>query len=98
MNRPRAKLLQAKVNSLLSSCDFTTSLDGLLLHAQTLCILSYEPNKASPREGPKATRGDHPEQTGARPGGPVSSPGIPGDRPGRPASTPTIPAATGILR
>src|SRR3954463_11827704 len=74
MTRARAKLLQAKVNSLLSSCDFNTSLDGLLLHAQTLCILIYEPNEASPREGQKATRGDPLEQIGARPDGPVSSP------------------------
>src|SRR4051812_779671 len=50
MTRARTKILQAKVNSLLSSCDFNTSLDGLLLHAQTLCILNYEPNEASPSE------------------------------------------------
>ena len=42
MTRARAKLLQAKVNSLLSSCDFGLPLDGLLLHASTLCILRYE--------------------------------------------------------
>ena len=42
MTRARAKLLQAKVNSLLSLCDFDTPLDGLLLHASTLCILRYE--------------------------------------------------------
>src|SRR3954466_14416307 len=53
MTHARAKLLQAKVNSLLSSCDFDTPLDGLLLHSQTLCILSYEPKEASSREGPK---------------------------------------------
>jgi hypothetical protein len=54
MTRVRAKLLQAKVNSLLSSCDFDLPLDGLLLHATTLCILSYEatlPHQA-PKEGP----------------------------------------------
>src|SRR4051812_13719427 len=42
MNRARAKLLQAKVNSLLSLCDFDTPLDGLLLHTHTLCIIRYE--------------------------------------------------------
>src|SRR3954463_1208559 len=50
MTRARAKLLQAKVNSLLSTCDFGLPLDGLLLHATTLCILSYEatsPHQAS---------------------------------------------------
>src|SRR3954465_1950754 len=36
MTRARAKLLQAKVNSLLSLCDFDTPLDGLLLHTPTL--------------------------------------------------------------
>ncbi len=42
MTRARAKLLQAKVNSLLSLCDFDTPLDGLLLHTHTLCIIRYE--------------------------------------------------------
>src|SRR4051812_39036849 len=55
MTPARAKLLQAKVNSLLSSCDFDLPLDGLLLHATTLCILSYEatsPHQAPKEEGP----------------------------------------------
>ena len=55
MTRTRAKLLQAKVNSLLSSCDFGLPLDGLLLHATTLCILIYEatlPHQAPKEEGP----------------------------------------------
>src|SRR3954470_10355203 len=54
MTRARAKLLQAKVNSLLSSCDFGLPLDGLILHATTLCILSYEatsPNQVPKEEG-----------------------------------------------
>lgn len=42
MTRARAKLLQDKVNSLLSLCDFDTPLNGLLLHANTLYILRYE--------------------------------------------------------
>ncbi len=55
MTRARAKLLQAKVNSLLSSCDFGLPLDGLLLHASTLCILRYEatpPHQATKEVGP----------------------------------------------
>ena len=55
MTRACPKLLQAKVNSLLSSCDFGLPLDGLLLHATTLCILSYEatsPHQAPKEEGP----------------------------------------------
>src|SRR3954467_9966565 len=55
MTRARAKLLQAKVNSLLSSCDFGLPLDGLLLHATMLCILRYEatpPHQATKEAGP----------------------------------------------
>ena len=55
MTRARAKLLQAKVNSLLSSCDFGLPLDGLLLHASMLCILRYEatpPHQATKEEEP----------------------------------------------
>ena len=43
MTRARAKLLHDKVNSLLSICDFDSPLDGVLLHAPTLCILRYDP-------------------------------------------------------
>src|SRR3954462_8573824 len=53
MTRARAKLLQAKVTSLLSLCDFDTPLDGLLLHTHTLCILRYE--EKDPRNGGEAT-------------------------------------------
>src|SRR3954453_15641802 len=49
MTRARAKILQAKVNSLLSLCDFDTPLDGLLLHTHTLCIIRYE--EKDPRDG-----------------------------------------------
>ena len=48
MTRARAKDLHDKVNSLLSSFDFDSTLDGMLLHTDTLCILRYEPPK--PRE------------------------------------------------
>ena len=48
MTRARVKALHDKVNSLLSSFDFDSTLDGILLHADTLCILRYEPPK--PRE------------------------------------------------
>ena len=39
MTRARVKALRDKVNSLLSICDLDTPLNGLLLHADTLCIL-----------------------------------------------------------
>ena len=48
MTRARAKLLQAKVNSLFSSYQFDTSLDGVLLHTTTLCIIRYKPPPRRP--------------------------------------------------
>ena len=39
MTRSRVKALHEKVTSLLSMCDLDTPLNGLLLHAGTLCIL-----------------------------------------------------------
>ena len=41
MTRARVKDLHDKVNSLLSMCDLDTPLNGLLLHSDTLCVLSY---------------------------------------------------------
>ena len=41
MTRARVKALHDKVNSLLSMCDLDTPLNGLLLHSDTLCVLSY---------------------------------------------------------
>ena len=32
------------MNSLLSTCDFVSTLDGILSHSDTLCILRYEPS------------------------------------------------------
>ena len=43
MTRARVKALQQKVNSLLSFFDFDSTLDGMLLHSNTLYILRYEP-------------------------------------------------------
>ena len=50
ITRARAKLLQDKVNSLLSMCDLNSTLDGLLLHAPTLCILRYK-SRSHPQAG-----------------------------------------------
>jgi hypothetical protein len=41
MTRARVKALHDKVNSLLSTSTFDTPLDGLLLHANTLCSIRY---------------------------------------------------------
>ena len=60
MTSARTKALHDKVNSLLCSYEFDAPLDGLLPHASTLCILSYEP---------QGLHQDHPlghQGTGAR--------------------------------
>jgi hypothetical protein len=45
MTTSRAKALQLEVNSLFSTCDFDSSLDGIL-HANTLCVIRYNPRGA----------------------------------------------------
>ena len=50
MTRARAKAFHDKVNSLLSTCDFGSTLDGMLLHSDTLCILRYEPRQPASSE------------------------------------------------
>ena len=96
MTRARAKLLHDKVNSLLSSCDFNTSLDGMLLHAPTLCILSYDSmgdhqDEAAKETGAKIKCGEAPGETGDETGEPVLPPKPADDsgaRTGPPDSTP----------
>jgi hypothetical protein len=41
MTRARAKAIHDKVNSLLTSLDLDTPLDGMLPHAETLCVIRY---------------------------------------------------------
>jgi hypothetical protein len=45
MKRDRANCIHQKVNSLLSTCDFDTTLDGLLPHANTLCLIRCLPQE-----------------------------------------------------
>ena len=47
MTRARAKAIHQEVNSLLSTYAFDTSLDGMLLHANTLCSIRYIDQDAS---------------------------------------------------
>lgn len=42
MTRARVKALHDKVNSLLTTLDLGTPLDGLLPHADTLCVIRYK--------------------------------------------------------
>src|SRR3954452_16926454 len=46
MTRARAKALHEKVNSLLITLDLDTPLDGMLLTADTLCVIRYIPPEA----------------------------------------------------
>jgi len=41
MTRARARAIHDEVNSLLTTFDFNTPLDGLLLHSDTLCVIRY---------------------------------------------------------
>src|SRR3954454_24746840 len=45
MTRARAKALHGKVNSLLITLDLDTPLDGMLLTADTLCVIRYIPHE-----------------------------------------------------
>ena len=43
MTRSRAKAIHDKVNSFLYMCDFDPTVNGMLPHANTLCVLRHEP-------------------------------------------------------
>ena len=47
MTRARVKALHDKVNSLLSTLDLDSPLDGMLPHADMLCVIRYIPQKDS---------------------------------------------------
>ena len=58
MTRARAKAIHDKVNSLLTTLDLGTPLDGLLPHADVLCVVRYKAHQDPgedetpwPREG-----------------------------------------------
>ena len=46
MTGARAKALHDKVNSLLSTFDLGSTLDGMLLHSDMLCVIRYEPTES----------------------------------------------------
>ena len=80
MTRARVIALHDKVNSVLSSFDFDSTLDGMLLHADTLCILRYEPPKPREDGASRASKEGREDQ--------ASSPGAV-----LPASSPVLPAS-----
>ena len=43
MTRSRAKAIHDKVNSFLYMCDFDPTVNGMLPHANALCVLRHEP-------------------------------------------------------
>ena len=46
MTRARTKAFHDKVNSLLSTFDLGSTLDGMLLHPDILCVIRYEPTES----------------------------------------------------
>ena len=48
MTRARARAMQQKVNSLLSTLDLGTYLDGMLFTSDTLCVIRHIPQEPPP--------------------------------------------------
>lgn len=96
MTRARAKAIHDKVNSLLSSYDFNTALDGVLLLTDMLLVIRYNPQEHphgwTTREAKLETRETRPEEEG--PESPTGHTGVP-DPLGR-NSKMTTTHATGI--
>ena len=70
MTRSRTKAIHDKVNSFLYMCDFDPTMNGMLPHANALCILRYEPQHRQHgciedgREGGQGSKEKKPETTG----------------------------------
>ena len=94
MTRSRAKAIHDKVNSFLYMCDFDPTMNGMLPHANALCILRYEPQHSQHgciedgREDGQGSKKKKPEVAG------VSTAHLPDSPP--PPETP--PAASRTLR
>ena len=85
MTRARAQALHQEVNSLLSMYAFDTPLDGLLLHANTLCSIRYIDQEASHEDQANGERAGNDEDgaTAARPELPPSRTGTSAQMPSR---------------
>ena len=94
MTRARAKALHDKVNSLLTSLDLGSTLDGILLHADTLCILRYEPPKTWEDEATRWSKQG--EASAGNQASAVLPPG-PAVVPPRSSASGTTGATTGLL-
>ncbi|KAK1608392.1 hypothetical protein QYE76_032065 [Lolium multiflorum] len=106
MTRARVKALHEKVNSILSTLNLGTTLDGMLPHANVLCVIRYEhreeyvtggptPDKEGGEEGlqPEATTQDQHYQPQHPGTAGLDTPALPApsDRHCRPAH-PALPA------
>ncbi|KAK1616667.1 hypothetical protein QYE76_022184 [Lolium multiflorum] len=58
MTRARAKAIHDKVNSLLTTLDLGTPLDGLLPHADVLCVIRYKAHQDPEDETPWPREGE----------------------------------------
>src|SRR5215212_2385514 len=111
MTRARAKAIHDKVNSLLTTLDLGSPLDGMLPHAETLCVIRYmehqdpgEDETSWSREGEEQQnlemnmkpKPPSPEDRQGRKGRwPVQDPIGPDPRPDAPATGPVNRAQTG---
>ena len=87
MTRARAKAIQEKVNSLLSTLDLGTYLDGMLFTLDTLCVIKYIPHESRLDEN-KPEREEEEERSQPRPEeGGVPGAVLPPDTSGTTAST-----------
>ena len=77
MTRARTKNLHDKVNSLLTTFDLGSTLDGMLLHSDMLCVIRYEPTESLEREasgGSKQGRNTAEDEEGAAGSGRIIRP------------------------
>ena len=63
MTRARVKALHDKVNSLLTTLDLDTPLDGLLPQADMLCVIRYEPREKNITADPKMDKEEGEEES-----------------------------------
>ena len=71
MTRARVKALHDQVNSLLTMIDLDSTLDGMLPHADMLCVLRYIPQEDSLMDQDDKPKQGAEEEKEAVPGAPV---------------------------
>jgi len=66
MTRARVKALHEKVNSLLTTLDLGTPLDGMLPHADMLCVIRYEEHQDPGEKDTPRSRGGEEQRDAKR--------------------------------